>query len=78
MKDEAIDEPTGKWMSPVGDCDICKVPLAGVGRFVDGKTAHGPWGCLCEPCHQDVGVGLGSGLGQLYSQEGGRGVKIGG
>ena len=49
-------------------CDICddEFGVETTDRFVDGKTKSGPWALMCETCHEDFGVGLGVGCGQLY------------
>ena len=46
-------------------CDVCHRPIAET--FVDGKTRMGPWAIMCHVCFRDVGVGLGIGLGQIYT-----------
>ena len=54
-----------KWHGePPKSCDNCGNKLKGV--FIDGRTKVGVWGILCEPCHKDIGVGLGVGKGQKY------------
>lgn len=54
-----------QWMSGVPkECDICHEPLEK--EFVDGATVFGPWGIMCIPCHELVGMGLGTGRGQRY------------
>jgi hypothetical protein len=35
-------------------------------RYVDGATIYGPWANMCESCHKRMGMGLGTGRGQLY------------
>lgn len=50
-------------------CDVCKTRPAAY----DGKTVHGPWAYMCEPCFAALGIGLGTGLGQrLILREAGR------
>lgn len=57
--------PPAKWVSkPPVACDTCRKPLSKF--FVDGKTRMGPWATMCVPCHQVLGVGLGTGLGQKF------------
>ena len=64
-----------RWLSALPtECDLCHTNLTGR-TFVDGKTAFGPWGLMCEACHRDQGIGLGTGKGQKYDKTG---VKIGG
>jgi hypothetical protein len=41
-------------------CDICKERI---GAY-DGKTTYGPWAYMCEECFEEVGLGLGLGVGQ--------------
>jgi hypothetical protein len=56
-----------KWLSPAEKCDICGAILHDTSEyFVDGKTIYGPWALMCPICHEDVGCGLGCGLGQKY------------
>lgn len=63
--------------NPPKQCDLCGTPL--LSRFIDGKTVHGPWGCLCVSCHAFEGYGLGTGRGQQYDlQKDGRWKKTGG
>lgn len=42
------------------NCDICHARAC----VYDGKTKHGPWAYMCEPCYTKNGMGLGLGLGQ--------------
>jgi hypothetical protein len=37
--------------------------------FVDGKTKHGPWAFMAPGTYKREGVGLGTGLGQLYEKQ---------
>lgn len=54
-----------KWMGAIPEkCDVCHNEFKDV--FIDGATLMGPWGLLCESCHQEVGIGLGIGRGQKY------------
>lgn len=54
-----------KWRGtePV-ECALCHRRLTWA--FVDGKTKMGIWALMCPECYAEVGVGLGTGLGQLY------------
>jgi hypothetical protein len=63
------------FLNPPTSCDICqaqrfRVPHSGIKTggevFIDGRTRMGPWACMCPPCFEDVGVGLGTGRGQKY------------
>ena len=58
---------TKKWMGSPTICDICETKIKD--KFVDGKTAFGPWACMCPPCHRDNGGKLGVGFGQLYEKK---------
>ncbi len=51
------------------ECNICQTPLVGK-PFVDGKTLMGPWADMCLTCHKRAGVGLGTGRGQKYDENG--------
>lgn len=56
-----------RWLSAAEKCDVCNKPLKGfVKYFVDGKTIQGPWALMCPECHNEIGCGLGLGLGQKY------------
>jgi hypothetical protein len=46
-------------------CALCLVRRA----EVDGKTKFGPWAFMCGECHEEVGMGLGVGLGQRLVPE---------
>jgi len=51
-------------------CDLCQSPLSTRKHppdYVDGKTTDGPWANMCISCWATHGIGLGTGLGQLYS-----------
>jgi hypothetical protein len=63
-----------RWLSDRSKCDICGIDITKM-PFVDGKTIMGPWGLLCESCHETHGVGLGTGKGQSYNA---KGIKTGG
>jgi hypothetical protein len=63
------------YKKPPAHCDICSGGIEN--QFVDGATRRGPWGNMCPKCHQEHGVGLGTGRGQLYEKrDDGRFVKI--
>lgn len=65
------------WLSaPPESCDICGISIKE--EFVDGKTALGPWACMCLGCHRDSGGKLGLGLGQKYKLDGTRWPKVAG
>ena len=61
---------------PPKACDICHDAVSTT--FVDGKTTMGPWGNMCPDCFSEVGVGLGTGKGQMYQLRRGQWVKTGG
>ena len=46
--------------------------------FADGKTQFGPWAMICLHCLDEIGVGLGTGKGQLYMKAGIRWKKVAG
>ena len=49
-------------------CDICKTNLQQK-NYVDGKIMNSGWGTMCEGCHRSLGMGFGTGFGQLYNSE---------
>lgn len=54
-----------KWLSPLPPaCEVCNQPFGKY--FIDGKTSMGPWGLMCEECHENIGCGLGIGRGRKY------------
>jgi hypothetical protein len=56
------------WLSnPPKKCDICDTRLKDVTMFVDGQTVFSRWAIMCPKCFDEVGLGLGPALGQLYS-----------
>lgn len=57
-----------KWLSPVDKCDVCDKKIKSE-TFIDGKTTLGPWALMCEDCFDKVGIGLGTGFGQIYDTE---------
>jgi hypothetical protein len=60
------EHTTTKLVGPRPTCDICNVRPAAI----DGKTVHGPWAFMCDPCHSKIGVGLGLGQGQRLIEDG--------
>ena len=50
-------------------CEVCGSKETH--RHVDGKTKLGPWATMCAACHRVMGVGLGTGRGQLYDTQSG-------
>ena len=58
-------------------CDFCG--KEGLKTLIDGKTIYGPWGVMCDVCFRIKGVGLGTGRGQRYVDDGkGSLIKIAG
>lgn len=53
-------------------CDICGQVQED--RIVDGATKMRAWAWMCEPCHRVVGMGFGTGRGQLWDLR--TGVKL--
>ena len=43
------------------ECNIC---LDGTPAEYDAKTTMGPWAYLCQPHFDQIGMGLGLGIGQ--------------
>lgn len=60
--------------TPPTDCNTCGDII--MDEFVDGKTKTGPWAIMCPTCHKTHGVGLGTGKGQRYKQQGEDYVKV--
>ena len=60
------------WIGPKEDCNFCGEKLSNK-IFIDGKTTYGPWGIMCEKCFKVYGIGLGTGKGQKYDENG---IKI--
>lgn len=50
-------------------CDLCKADLQSESTFIDGGTIYGPWALMCPACHQEKGIGLGTGRGQKYDAQ---------
>jgi len=66
------------YINPPKVCDVCHKPFTENIMF-DGKTVYGPWANMCMSCFNDIGVGLGTGLGQQYKKnEANDWVKIAG
>lgn len=56
-----------KWIGePPSACQICHSPITD--EFIDGRTHLGSWAFMCHDCHVIMGVGLGTGRGQLYKK----------
>ena len=53
--------------TPPEKCDVCDAPIENL--FYDAKTRYRVWACLCQPCFERVGVGLGTGLGQRFEKQ---------
>lgn len=66
------------YASPVEVCDICHGPFVEDIMF-DAATYHGPWANMCMHCFNEIGVGLGTGVGQQYKKnDQGQWVKVAG
>jgi hypothetical protein len=50
------------------DCQVCSHPSRGAKRphkaVYDAKSVQGPWAYMCEDAFREIGLGLGTGLGQ--------------
>ena len=57
-------------------CDICQSAIKD--SFIDGRTVDGPWANMCPECHNNYGVGLGTGKGQEYRKTNEGWLKING
>jgi hypothetical protein len=57
-----------KWLGSIKgrECDLCERALDFEKVFFDARTKSGRWGLLCPKCWLNVGVGLGTGKGQMY------------
>ena len=66
-----------EWLGPVPThCDVCGTQINDV--FIDGCTVFGPWANMCCECHSQIGVGLGTGKGQMYERDNESWVKVAG
>ena len=64
---------------PPETCDLCHAPIANV--FIDAALrlqGRLIWGNVCQSCHQQHGIGLGTGKGQEWwlDPESGKFYKI--
>lgn len=59
--------------SKITTCNLCDSKLESV--FIDGRLRTGQWAIMCRPCHKTLGVGVGTGKGQLYSKINGNWIK---
>lgn len=48
-------------VAQIPNCDVCTTTTP---AYADAKTIHGPWAYLCAKHFAELGVGLGTGLGQ--------------
>ena len=55
------------YINPPKVCDVCHGPFT-ENIMYDAATYHGPWANMCMHCFNEIGVGLGTGLGQKYEQ----------
>ena len=67
---------TKKWFgSKPTTCNLCGESIADT--FIDGSVKRvGSWAIMCPECHKKYGVGLGTGLGQLYHLKDGEWLKV--
>ena len=64
-----------KWLGPVPTrCDVCCAQIDDA--FIDGRTVYGPWANMCCACHSQIGIGLGTGKGQMYERNDDTWVKV--
>lgn len=82
--EEYIDMDTAKkkniyYSNATEVCDICKFPLSNETFMVDGAVqgSHS-WANMCADCFCAYGVKIGWGYGQLYKQEAGKWLLVGG
>lgn len=61
------------YINPPKECDVCHKPIGE--EMYDAKTIYGPWANMCVNCFNTIGVGLGTGLGQMYRLKDGKYVK---
>ena len=54
------------YINPPKQCDICQGEFGST--MYDARTSGGRWGNLCHKCFEEHGVGLGTGLGQMYQR----------
>ena len=60
-------------LNPPAQCDVCKANITE--EFVDGMTVYGPWANMCMSCFNIIGIGLGTGRGQLYRKHDDKFIK---
>lgn len=71
-----MTEPQKFWTGKVNEVDDFGKPIGSV--FIDGKTTcGGQWGIMSQASHRRHGVGIGTGLGQVYEKQAdGRWLKV--
>lgn len=63
MKGETVKQV---WMTELPECDVCRHRgLTATNAAYDAMTKDGPWAYMCTPHFDELGVGLGEGLGQM-------------
>lgn len=67
-----MDKKQIKYINPPKVCDVCKMPFGDV--MYDANTVYG-WANMCESCFNEMGIGLGVGLGQMYKLKDGEWIK---
>jgi hypothetical protein len=61
------------------NCDYCGKSLAKEKYFIDGRERNSlQWGCMCTDCCESKGEGIGVGNGQLYLNQDGHWLLVGG
>jgi len=58
------------WIGEISEsCNLCGEVI--VKEFVDGRIKQElAWAYMCLACHAKHGVGIGTGLGQVYQKQG--------
>lgn len=49
------------------ECQVCNEPVTDA--LVDGVIRGAGWAFMCPKCHKELGIGLGTGMGQLYEKQ---------
>lgn len=60
-----------KWLGTwPANCDLCKEDLRRFKEFYDARIIGSTtWAIMCPKCFNNLGVGLGTGLGQQYDSK---------
>ena len=64
-----IDSFTEAHFSEPMECCLCHCEFTN-SKFVDGVIPHAgwKWGLMCTNCHDQYGLGIGPGKGQLFQK----------